>query len=496
MSRVAFLIVFAICSGCSKSNVPTSQSFLRPSGGRRSIENQPETISESFPSIQTKSKLADQNVLAHPEHPPSSVAGDTTAQVEEPFEPVANPKTGSHQTNAIENRENRPNANGMQGADQLGRRDTPNLALDAQASKTLKRRGSQKVYSAAVTASEFLEKVYKEFDYERVKLNRTHVGYLCVRVSVQGKELDLILDTGSPNTCLDREIVSSLKLFWKSVPKSYLIGPSDFDSSAVSQVEHMQIGTFVANNVRLGAYKASVSNEWLSSFGDPPIAGLLGADVLSRYSAIIDYESSSLYLSDEYLKKKNSVSEWRAWANVSIDDPNPKLGSEEQGAKPKMLEAKFTTGNQAPSLSDVLKQACDNPGYQNVQIDRLHAGYLGIRAFAQGKQLHLLMDTGAPMTYLDRDRTRSFTLDWNPCIQLYPPRIWCARLVGHLDELQIGAFSMRQARIDEFDMSLGNTWLAASKVPPADGLLGANLLSEYCAIIDYAFSTLYLKKKK
>src|SRR5262249_34331014 len=52
-------------------------------------------------------------------------------------------------------------------------------------------------------------------------------------------------------------------------------------------------------------------------------------------------------------------------------------------------------------------------GYTSVPIDRLRAGYLTVRAEVAGHALRLVLDTGSPVSALDRERTAALKLNWD-----------------------------------------------------------------------------------
>ena len=52
--------------------------------------------------------------------------------------------------------------------------------------------------------------------YRPVKLNRMPAGYLCVTAKIRDLSVSLILDTGSPGTCLDRNRTKHLGLNWRN----------------------------------------------------------------------------------------------------------------------------------------------------------------------------------------------------------------------------------------------------------------------------------------
>jgi hypothetical protein len=128
-----------------------------------------------------------------------------------------------------------------------------------------------------------------------------------------------------------------------------------------------------------------------------------------------------------------------------------------------------------PGLADFLKKQ----GYVAVPLQRSD-DRLRVRVTVRGKELSLALDTGAGHTYFDRYRVRHLGLEWNDDD--------CCELEG----LEIGGLKSGPLRIDTFDLTGDNRVLRMMNQPQIDGLLGADVLRPFGAVIDHAGAVLYL----
>jgi predicted aspartyl protease len=132
--------------------------------------------------------------------------------------------------------------------------------------------------------------------YRRVAMHESDGYNLYVDGSVNGRAAKLMVDTGAFATLLHSRFVHSMKIPLRNTA---------FRSSGVNLKER---GVKIANITRLsiGSMDMRSSNvgvidlEGLIHGGlldaSPPVAGLLGSEMLQRYHAIIDFGTSSLYL--------------------------------------------------------------------------------------------------------------------------------------------------------------------------------------------------------
>jgi len=130
-------------------------------------------------------------------------------------------------------------------------------------------------------------------------------GYLSAKAKVNGKWLNLILDTGAMNTCLDPIRTKHLGLAWRKHRneghRKASAKPASSDLSDTRSCASI-------NSFELGASRLGINEVWdddlsrfnrlLEQWGDLPIDGLIGADLLEQSQAIINYKDCDLSIRD------------------------------------------------------------------------------------------------------------------------------------------------------------------------------------------------------
>ena len=127
-----------------------------------------------------------------------------------------------------------------------------------------------------------------------VKLTKMRTGYLGVQVKVGDRSLNMLLDTGAPNTHFDPERTKALGLAWRHFDEAAF--GTGWGKIGYGNLPGMKIGAIEVGAVSVRSEDKSKLNEQLVSYGDAPIDGLLGADVLEPHAAVIDYATRTLFL--------------------------------------------------------------------------------------------------------------------------------------------------------------------------------------------------------
>jgi len=148
-----------------------------------------------------------------------------------------------------------------------------------------------------------------------------------------------------------------------------------------------------------------------------------------------------------------------------------------------------------PGDAEELERLFKARGYSEIPLDRLRSGYLAVRVTAAGSKLRLILDTGAPVTCLDPERTKAINLKWHKLRASLPERDpeWDTSKECELDGLDFGAFKTGPVRAGEHRVAAVNQWLAVYRDPPVDGVLGGDVLTACSAWIDYPGRRLFLR---
>ena len=132
--------------------------------------------------------------------------------------------------------------------------------------------------------------------YIRTKLKFTKTNHFEVKVRINGKKGRFILDTGASNSCVDFESIDFFSLqVENSQIKAVGAGASDM-ATKMSKSNHFRIGKWKCSALPIVIFNLNHVKEGLKSHGAEPVDGILGADILKKGNAIIDYGKKYLYL--------------------------------------------------------------------------------------------------------------------------------------------------------------------------------------------------------
>jgi hypothetical protein len=143
--------------------------------------------------------------------------------------------------------------------------------------------------------SEKLGRLLAASGYVRVRLEKNRLGLLEVRVRINGIAARLIVDTGAANTILAREGAERFCALEPSDDTAAGVesGPQTF---ATGTIDKITIGRVMFHHVRFLAIPLDHINDTLEAQGGLRVDGLVGADLLVRRNAVIDYRDAVLYL--------------------------------------------------------------------------------------------------------------------------------------------------------------------------------------------------------
>lgn len=135
-----------------------------------------------------------------------------------------------------------------------------------------------------------------ERGYTRKKLHLTKTNHFEIIAKINGVKGLFILDTGASNSCVGFDSVEHFKLKTKdSEVKAAGAGAIDMETK-VSEKNKVKIGKWNNDKVVLVLFNLSHVNTALINHNSKPVDGIIGADILKKGKAIIDYEKKYLYL--------------------------------------------------------------------------------------------------------------------------------------------------------------------------------------------------------
>ncbi len=132
--------------------------------------------------------------------------------------------------------------------------------------------------------------------YHRIKLIFTKTNHFEVNAVLNGIEGNFIVDTGASNSCVGFEAVDKFNLFTQdSDVKAAGAGATDM-LTQLSKKNTIEIGKWSKKNLSLILFDLKHVNEALITHEAEPVDGIIGADILKKGKAVIDYERMCLYL--------------------------------------------------------------------------------------------------------------------------------------------------------------------------------------------------------
>jgi hypothetical protein len=132
--------------------------------------------------------------------------------------------------------------------------------------------------------------------YTKAKLHLTKTNHFEIIAKINGVKGRFILDTGASNSCVDFETATQFKLNVKeSDIKAAGAGATNMKTQT-SEENKLSIGTWKKEKFVLVLFSLTHVNSALTAHNAKPVDGIIGADVLKKGKAIIDYEKKYLYL--------------------------------------------------------------------------------------------------------------------------------------------------------------------------------------------------------
>lgn len=132
--------------------------------------------------------------------------------------------------------------------------------------------------------------------YSKVKLKFTKTNHFEIKASINGIKGRFILDTGASSSCVGFEAIERFKLeVDDSEIKAVGAGASNM-MTKISKSNDLKIGKWKKKRIALILFNLMHVNDGLINHDAQPVDGIIGADLLKKGKAVIDYEKKYLYL--------------------------------------------------------------------------------------------------------------------------------------------------------------------------------------------------------
>lgn len=141
-----------------------------------------------------------------------------------------------------------------------------------------------------------LHEKLKKVNYKKVKFKITKTQHLLIKAKINGVKGKFILDTGASNSCIGFESITHFQVEAQdSKTKASGAGATGMLTQTAKD-NKIQLGSWKHSAFDLVIFDLSHVNEALIAYKTKPVDGIIGADVLLKGKAIIDYYNHCLYL--------------------------------------------------------------------------------------------------------------------------------------------------------------------------------------------------------
>ncbi|HZW63288.1 MAG TPA: retropepsin-like aspartic protease [Flavobacteriaceae bacterium] len=132
--------------------------------------------------------------------------------------------------------------------------------------------------------------------YTKVKLKLNATNHFEIKAVINGVKGRFILDTGASSSCIDFEAAKTFHLLAEETEvKATGAGASNMYTQ-LSKKNKVKIGKWKSKHTALILFNLSHVNQGLSSQNARAVDGIIGADILKKSKAVIDYNKKYLYL--------------------------------------------------------------------------------------------------------------------------------------------------------------------------------------------------------
>lgn len=144
-----------------------------------------------------------------------------------------------------------------------------------------------------------LKNFLKKKNYVHLPLILTATDHFEINAKINGIKGTFILDTGASNTCIGMERIEHFNLISKeSKIKAAGAGATNMET-LISKKNTLELGSWHFKKVKIVLFDLKHVNEALIAHKAQPVDGILGADVLKKSKAVIDYDKKCIYLKNK-----------------------------------------------------------------------------------------------------------------------------------------------------------------------------------------------------
>lgn len=155
-------------------------------------------------------------------------------------------------------------------------------------------------YNGVITENESEEQI-QEFlekkNYSKIPLSVNSLGHFEIEAVINGVKGNFIVDTGASGTVINDTDIAMFNLMTLSddEDKAAGLGTTTLHVQK-SKGNEILLSGFKIENWEVGIIHLGHVNEALVTKGSGNINGVIGADIMNTFDAVIDYKDKALYL--------------------------------------------------------------------------------------------------------------------------------------------------------------------------------------------------------
>lgn len=141
-----------------------------------------------------------------------------------------------------------------------------------------------------------LKNLLRRKGFVKIKLKKINTNHFEIKATINGVKGRFILDTGASNSCVDVSLASKFKLEVEdSETKAAGAGAIGMETK-ISSKNTLKLKEWSFNNCTLVLLDLTHVNTALTEHDAKAVHGIIGADILEKGKAIIDYNKKCVYL--------------------------------------------------------------------------------------------------------------------------------------------------------------------------------------------------------
>lgn len=141
-----------------------------------------------------------------------------------------------------------------------------------------------------------LKKFLQTKNYTSIKMNVTSTGHHQCQAIINGVEGSFIVDTGASSSCIDFKSADHFELLSEDSDVRAAGAGAINMLTKTSTDNHIEIGEWTQSKFKFVLFDLSHVNAALEEHDSECVNGIIGADLLKKSKAVIDYKTNRLFL--------------------------------------------------------------------------------------------------------------------------------------------------------------------------------------------------------